>query len=283
MRGPLCRHERFVNVAGLRGCFTDVGMGPVVVILATTLARGRSYQWTIDCLAPHFRVITVEMPGCGRASEPPGRWSFEDYAGWIVGFLDALGLPPPTLIGHSNSGGTAMVAAALYPERIGRIVLVDTVGGNLHPSVSRVILGRAIDAFIEMRLTLFGWHHVFYNALVHPISFFRQVWLSVYQDLRPYFAQVRTPTLIAWGARDYTLPPRCANALRAARANTPVYISSEGSHDWLIERAPEFAALMRSIIEGTVESVESLSSSQPRASVVALATDPYNLPHGRAP
>lgn len=269
LRRPASRYERFIEVAGLRGCYTDVGVGPVVVILATTLARGRSYQWTIDCLAPHFRVVTVEMPGCGRGSEPPGRWGFEDYAGWVVGFLDALGLPPPTLIGHSNSGGTAMVAAALYPGRVGRVVLVDTVGGYLDPSVARVILGRGIDAFIEMRLTLFGWHHVFYNALFHPVSFFRQVWLSVYQDLRPYLAKVGVPTLIAWGARDYTLPPRCADALRAARPNTPAYISSEGSHDWLIERAPEFAAVLRAFVEATEAGVGPLS---PRDSPASAAS-----------
>lgn len=230
---------------GLIGWYTDVGIGEPLVILATTLARARSYAWTIDCLAPHFRVITVEMPGCGRASAPPGRWQFEDYAGWMAGFLDAIGLDRATLIGHSNSGGTALVAAALHPLRVERLILADSVGGNTEPSIPRVIVGRAIDAVFEPRLTLFGWHHVFYNALRHPVGFFRQIWLSVHEDLRHHAAKVAAPTLVAWGRRDYTLPIRCAYALRDAIPGSSLYISRDGSHDWMIDRAAEFAEAVR--------------------------------------
>ena len=249
--GPPRSHERLIDVAGVRGCYTDVGAGPPVVILATTLARARSYAWTVDCLAPHFRVITVEMPGCGRAASPPGKWDFDEYAKWVVAFLDALHLPRATLVGHSNSGGTAMVAAALYPDRVERVVLADTVGGNLSPSIPRVVLGRGADAFIEYRLTLFGWHHVFYNALFHPVSFFRQVWLSVHEDLRPYAAKVRTPALLAWGARDYTLPLHCAHALHAVMPGATLYVSQKGSHDWMIDHAPEFAEVVRGFVART--------------------------------
>ena len=233
---------------GLTGWYTDYGTGQPLVILATTLARARSYAWTIDCLAPHFRVITVEMPGCGRASAPPGRWEFEDYAGWVAGFLDAMRLERATLIGHSNSGGTALVAAAMHPSRVARLILADSVGGNLEPSIPSVIVGRAIDAFFEPRLTLFGWHHVFYNAVRHPVGFFRQIWLSVHEDLRRYAAEVAAPTLVAWGRHDYTLPIRCAYALRDAIPGASLHVSNKGSHDWMIDRAAEFADVTRQFL-----------------------------------
>jgi pimeloyl-ACP methyl ester carboxylesterase len=121
-RGLPQTYERPVNVAGMTGWYTDVGSGPPVVILASTLVLARSYVWTIECLAPHFRVITVEMPGSSGASRPPRAWGFEDYAGWVTGFIDALGLDRPTLVGHSNSGGAALVAAAKYPDKVGRLV-----------------------------------------------------------------------------------------------------------------------------------------------------------------
>ena len=105
-------------VNGMRGWYTDVGRGPAVVILASTLVLARSYEWLIDCLAPDFRVVTVEMPGSGRASRPPRPWGFEDYARWAAGFTGALSLDRPTVVGHSNSGGAAIVAAA--PPRSNR-------------------------------------------------------------------------------------------------------------------------------------------------------------------
>jgi pimeloyl-ACP methyl ester carboxylesterase len=237
-------------VAGLRCCYTDFGAGPPVVILASTLVRAKSYRWTAECLATGFRVITVEMPGTGRAARPPSAWGFEDYGRWVAQFLETLRLDDVTLVGHSNSGGAAMVAAAQHPQRIARLLLVDSVGGDVAPSITRVLVGRAIDALLEPRLTVYGWHHVLYNALFHPVGFFRQLWRSVHEDLRPWAARVRVPTLVGWGARDHTLPPRCGLVLRDEIPGAEFYLSPEGSHDWLIVRAGEFAAVVGGFVGG---------------------------------
>ena len=244
-------YERRVGVDALAGWYTDVGAGAPVVILGSTLVLARSYEWAIDCLAPHFRVITVEMPGAGRATPPPRPWGFEDYAGWVAGFVAALRLDRPTVIGHSNSGGAALVTAALHPRAVGRLVLADTVGGDVSPSLPRVLLGRTIDAFLEPRLTLFGWHHVIYNSVVHFKDFFGQVYKSVYEDLRPCARKVTAPTLLAWGARDHTIPYRCALALRDVMPHATVYVSRQGSHDWIIDHAPQFADALRAFVAST--------------------------------
>ena len=143
----------------------------------------------------HFRDARQRPP-----TTPAKAWDFEDYAKWVTGSLETLRLDRPTLIGHSNSGGAALVAAATYPAAVGRLVLADTVGADNSPSMPRVLAGRAYDALLEPRLSLFGWHHVIGNALLHTRPFFGQVWKSVYADLRPFAVRVRAPTLIAWGA-----------------------------------------------------------------------------------
>ena len=250
-RKPPRSYERRVEVDGLAGWYTDVGAGTPVVILGSTLVLARSYEWAIDCLAPAFRVITVEMPGAGRAGRPPRAWGFEDYAGWVAGFVAALRLERPTVIGHSNSGGAALVTAALYRHAVGRLVLADTVGGDNSLSLPRVLLGRTVDAFLEPRLTLFGWHHVIFNAVVHSKDFFGQVYKSVYEDLRPHAGRVTAPTLLAWGARDHTIPRRCADALRDVMPHATTYVSPRGSHDWMIDHAPEFAAALRTFVAST--------------------------------
>ena len=240
-----------MTVDGMTGWYTDVGSGQTVVILASSLVLARSYEWLIDCLAPHYRVLAVELPGSGRASRPPRPWGFEDYGAWVAGLVDALALDRPTVIGHSNSGGAALVAAARHPRAVGRLVLVDSVGGDVSPSLPRVLVGRVIDAFLEPRLTLFGWHHVVGNSIIHFKDFYGQVWKSVYEDLRPYGKDVRAPTLIAWGAHDHTIPYRCGQALLAAIPGARAYVSVHGSHDWLIDRAPEFVAALRAFVGAT--------------------------------
>jgi len=252
----------------MSGWYTDVGRGEPVVILASTLVLARSYEWSIECLAPHFRVLTVEMPGSGRATTPTTAWGFEEYATWVHGFVATLRLRRPTLVGHSNSGGAALVTAALYPAAAGRLVLADTVGADDSPSMLRVLAGRAYDALLEPRLSLFGWHHVIGNALLHTKPFFSQVWKSVYADLRPFARRVSVPTLIAWGARDHTIPPRCATALLSRIPYATLYESPAGSHDWMIDHAPEFAAALRDFAR--------------RRPLVAGGAVPYNPSHDRA-
>ena len=258
-----------MEVHGLAGWYTDVGAGEAVVILASTLVMARSYEWTVDCLAPHFRVVTVEMPGSGRASRPPRAWGFADYAAWAAGFIDALRLDRPTVVGHSNSGGAALVLAADHPHAVGRLVLVGSVGADRSPSLARVLVGRAIDAALEPRLTVFGWHHVIYNALVFTKDFFGQVWRSVYDDLTPHARRVRAPTLLAWGARDHTIPPRCADVLRGLVPDSTKYTSRDGSHDWLIDRAPEFTRALRTFVEARAGA---------GTAVVGIGARPYNAP-----
>ena len=87
---------------------------------------------------------------------------------------------------------------------------------------------------------------------------------SVYQDLRPHAARVRAPTLLAWGARDHTIPIRCAHTLRGLIPGASLYVSRHGSHDWMIDRAPEFASVVRAFIDA--------------APLVTDAAVPYNRP-----
>ncbi len=74
--------------------------------------------------AASHRVFALDLRGHG-ASDWPGTYSVEFMRDDVLGFLDALGLGPVTLIGHSLGGSVAMVFAEEYPDRIARLVLED--------------------------------------------------------------------------------------------------------------------------------------------------------------
>ena len=235
--------EQSVEIGGVRGRFTVSGAGEPLVLLATTLVRARPYAPVIRRLASRFRVFAVDLPGCGGAQRLPRVWTFEEYANWVGGALAMLSLDGVTLLGHSNSAGIALVAGATLPAgRVKRLVLVDSVGADPNPSFFRVLLGRALDGLLEPGLSLTGWHHLVYNAAAHTRNFFGQIKASIKRDLRPYAPRVHVPTLLAWGARDHTTPPRGVEVLRALLPDSRTHISPTGSHDWIITHPDEFAA-----------------------------------------
>jgi len=244
--------ERPLVVNGVRGCYSVAGAGEPLVLLATTLVRARPYAPVIHKLASRFRVFALDLPGCGGAQRLPRTWSFQKYGRWVNGAIALLSLERVTLVGHSNSGAIALVAAATAPAgRLKRLVLADPVGAVESASYWQVLFGRAIDALLEPGLSLSGWHDLFYNTFAHTRNFFGQIKASIEQDLRHYAPRVPVRTLIAWGARDHTMPPHCAEVLRALLPRPHTHLSPTGSHDWIITHADEFAAAVAAFAERT--------------------------------
>jgi pimeloyl-ACP methyl ester carboxylesterase len=217
------------------------GDGPPLVLLGSPVVRAATYRVTATHLAKHFRVTTVELPGSGRAASGGSVWSVERYADWVAGFIPALGLHCPVVVGHSHAGAVGVALAARHPALVGRLVIVDATGTGPHPLV-RVFAAGLFDLALEIRIVVGRWHHAVANLLLHPRNFVRQVRDSLTADVRADAARVAVPTLVAWGKRDHAFPPRHAAEYARLIPNARVYLSERGSHNWLIARPEEFAA-----------------------------------------
>jgi pimeloyl-ACP methyl ester carboxylesterase len=224
---------------------TDQGGGPVVLLLASPFARVGLYRPLIEALAGDFRVIAVEMPGCGCAARLRQAWRFDAYAQWVAAFLEQLDLRDVLVIGHSYTGAVAMRLGAEACERVSGIVLADTVGASGPRSILAVLVGAAICVPLEIRFVLRGVPHLSYNLLRHSRNFLVQFWRAVRADVRDVAPRVRPPVLVAWGALDFIMPVSGARTLAALIPNARLEISTRGSHDWLIDRAAEFARGVR--------------------------------------
>jgi pimeloyl-ACP methyl ester carboxylesterase len=220
-----------------------VGAGPPAVLLASPLVTARPYRPTALALAAHgFRVFTVELPGSGTADRLSSPWGVEEYAGWAAAALAALRVDDATVIGHSHAGGLAVALAALHPDRVGRVVLVGATG-SCRQTLGRAVRGRAADTLaVEGRLVAREWAALAATAARHPRNFVRQVAVSLAADLTGYAATVKVPVLLAWGVRDHTVPVRCAEGYARHLPRAETYVSSAGSHAWLITHPAEFAA-----------------------------------------
>lgn len=243
-------HESRLHVGGLECLLAQVGQERDIVFLPSMLVRTRSYRRTIIALARRgFRVTSVEMPGSGGGSRLFSAWNFHDYGVWIDKLLQRLELDRPIVIGHSDSAGAAVCAAAIAPQRIGALVLCASVGFDPRFSFWRIAIGRAIDIPLEPDFSMIAAVDVAYNACRHFRNFFHQIWICTRSDLRPYAQQVHVPTLLAWGAHDHAIPLRCAHLAAKHLPDSQIYISPSGCHDWLGDRPQEFAAAVADFVD----------------------------------
>jgi pimeloyl-ACP methyl ester carboxylesterase len=232
-----------VEVGGVRGVCESAGGGPPLVLLASPLVLARTYRATAARLASRFRVLTLELPGTGRADSVGAGWSSGQYAEWVAGFLGARDLGRPVVVGHSRAGAIGVRLAARHPELIGGLVLADATGAGPHPPV-RAFAAGLFDVLLEARVTFPRVHHVAWNALFHTRNFLRQFRDSIVGDERAEIARVGVPALVAWGARDHTFPQRDAAEYARLLPDARLYLSPRGSHDWLLSRPGEFTEVV---------------------------------------
>jgi pimeloyl-ACP methyl ester carboxylesterase len=124
--------SRSVEVAGHRVHYMVEGPAAGPVIVRVHGLGGRAEDWRN--LAPYlaqagFRVYMPDLPGYGRSEQPSDfSYSVPDEAEAVVGFFDALGLKQVDLGGWSMGGGIVQHLAFRHPERVRRLILLDSVG-----------------------------------------------------------------------------------------------------------------------------------------------------------
>ncbi len=198
-------------------------------------------------------VYAVDLPGHGR-SEGDALPSIEGIADWIGAFVDAVKAEDAVLVGHSLGSLAVLEAAARFPDRISKIVLL---GPAVPMAVSDALL-EAAKANDHVAYELInGWSYSAARQLGgNP---FPGVWMTgnamrllertranvLFTDLaacRDYAdglvaaARARAPTLLLLGARDNMAPPKAAHALIGALIDVRVVTLPECGHSMTSEQ-----------------------------------------------
>lgn len=99
----------WIDVGGVRTRYLEAGPadGPVVVLLHGTAGQPRNFCANMADYAVHFRVIAIDMLGCGLTDKPDFDYLVKDYAEHACGVLDALGVEQAAVVGVSLGSWSA--------------------------------------------------------------------------------------------------------------------------------------------------------------------------------
>jgi pimeloyl-ACP methyl ester carboxylesterase len=87
---------------------------PIVFLHGLTFDR-RSWRPIVERLGDGVDSVAIDLPGHGESPGPPCR--LDELAGHVHRLVDGLGVERPIVVGHSMSGGLAIIYAASYPVR----------------------------------------------------------------------------------------------------------------------------------------------------------------------
>jgi haloalkane dehalogenase len=117
------------EVGGLRLAHVDVGEGPPVLMIHGSPLWAFAWRKVIPILVEAgYRCIAPDNAGYGRSDKPldPGWYSAERHIEYTGSILDELDLRDVTIVVHDWGGPIGLSLALLRPDRISRIVILDT-------------------------------------------------------------------------------------------------------------------------------------------------------------
>jgi cis-3-alkyl-4-acyloxetan-2-one decarboxylase len=203
---------RFLHLPGGRMHFLDEGSGPPVVMLHGNPTWSFYYRDLVKVLRTDYRTVVPDHIGCGLSDKPDDNqyeYTLDRRVDDLEKLLDSLGLTSNlTLVLHDWGGMIGMAYASRHPERIQRLVLLNT-GAFLLPADKQLPLSlwlcrnTPLGPFLVRGLNAFSRGAVRY-CVTRPLApDVRAGYLSPYNSWTNRIAVLRFVQDIPLGPKDH--------------------------------------------------------------------------------
>lgn len=206
----------YIDVGDLKIFYAEQGTGSPLVLIHGGLATGDT-MWgeRVPALARHYRVLVPDSRGHGRTNNPAGKLSYRQMADDAAGFIDALGLQQPMVLGYSDGAQIAIELGLRHQHHAKALVL----GGAVTRPTTKYLETLRAMGFSEPGLVDFDLierdepeffasiksdHQHVYGA-DYWRSFLPQIgelWLGVPSYTDKELAGIAVPCLVITGDRD---------------------------------------------------------------------------------
>ena len=144
---------RYLDQDGLRMHYLEEGTGPAVLCLHGEPTWSFLYRKMIPRLAPHARVLAPDYFGFGRSDKPSdsGWYTFDRHCESIRRFVEERALWGLTVVVQDWGGPIGLRLAVEHPERVDRLVILNTgIGGGRPPSESWLRFREVVRAAVRI-------------------------------------------------------------------------------------------------------------------------------------
>ena len=225
--------SQHVRVGALRVAYERSGAGPPLLLLHGLPGDSREWRPQLEGLSDAFTVIAWDAPGCGGSDDPPQDIGMDGLADCLAGFVEALELERPHVVGLSFGAGLALALFGRHPGIPRSLVLASGYAGwagSLPPEEVRARVERALldaesppdEVAQRFARTLFDEDQLDSADAREVIAVLRDFHPAGLRALAPAFAEadlrdvlprVDVPTLLIYGDADMRAPPAVAHAM----------------------------------------------------------------------
>jgi pimeloyl-ACP methyl ester carboxylesterase len=279
-------HVHQAEIGGRKVNYCDYGDGPPVVLIHGLGGSWQNWIENVRAIGRTHRVIAPDLPGFGFSEMPADDISIPGYARTVAALCERLDIDRAAVVGNSMGGFVAAEVAIQFPELVERLVLASAAGISINKARREPVLvwGR-INTAIATRLAAQAervirrprLRHLTFSTMVRHPSRVPQDTLSelatysgrsgfmpalrahMEYDFRDRLEEIACPTLIVWGSEDMVVSARDADEYEKVLPNARKVVWEDTGHLPMVERAPEFNALVEDFLaaERPLEAVAS--------------------------
>lgn len=210
-------------------------------------------------------ILTPDLPGFGIEAEPTHPFTNDDYADWVLHWLEKNApstLSPESqllLLGHSHGGRIAIKLTAGNRLPVSHLFLCASAGIRRPRHIKRII-GLMLAKTGKFFLSIPGMKHLqplgkkFLYRLVRVHDYekaspiMRDTLINVTEeDLRPLLPAVQVPTDIFWGTEDRMTPLADGTIMQRKIAGSHLHVYEGIRHNVHRERARDIAAVIKAV------------------------------------
>lgn len=200
--------EQKIFVKNLEINYKIIGEGEPLLILHGWGSESSRWEKVAENIG--MKVIIPDLPGFGKSNKPPVPWNLDDYASFLKEMIEVLKLGKVYLLGHSFGGAVAVKYSLEEPEKVTRMMLVNSALIRKRTFKKGFLLVFSKIFKPLARIPLFK--KSFYKFIVrsdYPQTegFMRKTYLNIIkEDLLAELKDVKVPTTIIWGENDKITP-----------------------------------------------------------------------------
>ena len=267
--------DRYIKVGNLNTRYWALGdKGTPVLLIHGLGASADIWMYNVEALARQHRVYVPDLVGFGRSDKPGPSFSPFDYTPFLDDFMNLLKIERVSLVGQSLGGGIALHYALQFPQKMNKLVLVDSAGlgkeviwtlrlmslpgvGELFSYPSRkgveiffklAVRNRALVTkdFVELYYDICSrpGFQKFFLMILRQIVDIRGAREEILDPIMNNLNKIAQPALIIWGEKDGVLPIKHGYLGKEKLPNAKLKIMERCGHIPFFEKSDEFNELV---------------------------------------
>lgn len=241
----------------LAGKKKEMGIMKAIILHGWTYSKNGNdplEKWQPFIKDLQSKKVICELPQIpGITKDINQQWDLEKYVDWLK---NKIGRNQVILIGHSNGGRISLAFCAKFPEKVSKLILIDSAGiyhNEITLRLKRFIfrklakIGKRISDSENLRKLIYKIAREGDYSNATPSQ--RKTMINLINtDLSEVIREIKIPTLIIWGRKDSVTPLSDGLMMHKLIKNSKLEVINEGRHSPQFTHPKEVAEIIHEYI-----------------------------------